>query len=61
MSEVTPEKPTTKSKEKVTLDSNKNYNFKSNGKCKHMPKDEVYEVTAELAEIFITNKYGEII
>ena len=38
----------------------KEYSFVSNGKSKHMPKDEVYSVTPEMAEIFVNAGYGEI-
>jgi len=50
-----------KSTAKLNLDADKIYQFKSNGKSKHMPADEVYEVTAEMAEILVSKKYGEIL
>lgn len=49
-------KPAAKKAEEGTV-----VQFKSNGKCKHMPKDGVYEVSAEIANLFIDLNYGTII
>lgn len=36
------------------------YNFKSNGKSKHMPKDEVYNISGTMLKLFISKGYGHI-
>ena len=46
----------------ITLESFEDYKtFKSNGKSKHMPKDVEYQVNFEMASIFLSKNYGELI
>lgn len=35
--------------------------FQSNGKSRHMPEDEVYVITTEMAELFLKRGYGKVI
>lgn len=35
--------------------------FQSNGKSRHMPEDEVYVITTEMAELFLKRGFGKII
>ena len=37
----------------------KEYSFTSNGKSKHMAKDETFIVTSEMAELLVNAGYGE--
>lgn len=60
--ETTEEKAVKSKKQPVKLaDAGTEVQFKSNGKSKHMPKDEIYTVSAESANIFIELNYGQII
>ena len=35
--------------------------FKSNGKSKHMPLDEEFQINSEMAELFLLQEYGKLI
>tara|TARA_R110000751_G_scaffold73709_2_gene149077 strand:+ start:949 stop:1191 length:243 start_codon:yes stop_codon:yes gene_type:complete len=55
-------KPETKKPEKksVQLDKKKRYTFVSNGSSKNMPKGSTWDVSGEVAQIFIKQGYGTI-
>lgn len=48
------------SKQKMKFDHSKRYQFISNGSAKRLPKGSTWDITGEVAEIFISKGYGSI-
>lgn len=47
-------------KQEMKFDHSKRYQFISNGTAKNLPKGSQWDITGEVAEIFISQGYGTI-
>lgn len=55
-----PAKKKAEKKQKAKFDHAKRYQFVSNGTAKHLPKGTKWDITGEVAEIFVNQGYGEV-